>query len=210
MSHLVESLVASLLLLASPSALAQNAPPQGRPEPEPEVLLGGTGHNGGWGAPVVHVTTVRDRAAVFLGGRGGWLLDGRVTIGGGGFGLVTPVPAPPEAGKAGEDLDLAMAYGGAWIEYTFTPLRLLHVSLGTLVGGGGISLNWHGGGSYGSGSDGFFVMEPALVAELNLAKNMRVNVGAAYRWIVGAQMPGLSYSDVAGFSLVVAMKFGRF
>lgn len=52
--------------------------------------------------------------------------------------------------------------------------------------------------------------EPAVVAELNLAEHVRVNLGAAYRWIPGAHMAGLSYSDVAGFSVVAAVKFGKF
>ncbi len=209
MSHLVESLVASLLLLAPPSALAQNAPPQGRPEPEPEVLLGGTGHNGGWGAPVVHVTTVRDRAAVFLGGRGGWLLDGRVTIGGGGFGLVTPVPAPPEAGKAGEDLDLAMAYGGAWMS---TRSRRCGCSTSP------------SGHSSAEGN----LAELARWRVLRVRERRLLRDGAGARR--GAQprkeharerrrrVPvdrgrtdaGPVVLHVAGFSLVVAMKFGRF
>ncbi len=68
----------------------------------------------------------------------------------------------------------------------------------------------HDGGSYGSGSDDFFVAEPAVVAELNVATHVRANVGAAYRWIVGANMPGLSRSDVGGFSVVAALKFGKF
>lgn len=210
MSHLLGSLAASLLLLAPPAALAQEEhPPTVKPEPEPEVLLGGTGHDGGWGAPVAEVTTVRDRAAVLLGGRGGWLLDGRLTLGGGGFALVTPVPAPPGAGKPGELLELQMGYGGVWVEYTISPLRLLHASVGTLIGGGGVSLNWQGGGSYGSGTS-FFVTEPAVVAELNLAKHVRLDVGGAYRWIFGARMAGLSSADVAGFSALVAVKFGKF
>ena len=49
-----------------------------------------------------------------------------------------------------------------------------------------------------------------MIAELNLAKHVRANVGAAYRWIAGMDMDGLSTSDVAGFSVVVALKFGKF
>ena len=201
----------SMLLLIAPAAFAQgDGSAQESPRSEPEVLIGRTARNGGWGAPVVQVSTIRDRAAVFLGGRGGWLLDGRLTLGGGAFGLVSSIPAPPAAGKPGENLDLRMGYGGAWIEYTFAPLRLLHVSVGTLLGGGSLSLAWHDGGSYGSGTRGFFVGEPAVLAELNLAEHVRLNLGAAYRWIPGAHLQGLSYSDLSGFSLVAAVKFGKF
>lgn len=210
MTHLFRQCVLALALLSSPAAARGEGPPAQGPEPEPEVLIRRNARHGGWGAPVVHLSTVRDRAAVFVGGRGGWLIDGRFTIGGGGFGLASRIPAPPAVQGPGEDLDLQMGYGGGWLEYTFSPLRLVHVSVGTLVGGGSLSLNWHDGGSYGSRDDGFFVAEPAALAELNLASFVRANLGLAYRWVVGADMPGVSYSDVAGFSVVAALKFGKF
>jgi hypothetical protein len=203
---------AALLAIVSPPALAEDGG-AGKPSPEPEaeVLIPRSARHGGWGAPVVQVSTVRDRAAVLAGGRGGWLLDGRLTLGGGGMGLATEIPAPAAAQVPGERrLDLEMGYGGGWIEYTFSPLRLVHVSVGALVGGGGVSLKFRHGGSYGSGSDAFFVAEPTVAAELNLARFVRLDLGLAYRWIVGANMPGLSYSDVAGVSGVLALKFGKF
>lgn len=205
-----QSCMLALLLVCVPAGAQDTDAPRQSPEPEPEVLIPRTARNGGWGGPVVQISTLRDRAAVFVGGRGGWLLAGRLTLGGGGFGLANRIPAPAAAQRPGEELALQMGYGGAWLEYTFSPLRLLHVSVGTLIGGGGLSLAWRHGGSYGSGSDAFFVGEPAVTAELNLARSVRVNVGAAYRWTVGADMDGLSYSDVAGFSLVAGLKFGRF
>jgi hypothetical protein len=187
---------AALLAIVSPPALAEDGG-AGKPSPEPEaeVLIPRSARHGGWGAPVVQV----------------WLLDGRLTLGGGGMGLATEIPAPAAAQVPGERrLDLEMGYGGGWIEYTFSPLRLVHVSVGALVGGGGVSLKFRHGGSYGSGSDAFFVAEPTVAAELNLARFVRLDLGLAYRWIVGANMPGLSYSDVAGVSGVLALKFGKF
>jgi hypothetical protein len=201
----------ALALALCPRARAQDAgPPKEAAEPQAEVLISKGARHGGWGAPLVMVSTVRDEAAVFVGGRGGWLLDGRFTIGGGGVGLANDIPAPPGAGGATEQLELEMGYGGLWVEYTFAPLRLLHVSIGTLVGGGGLSLAFRDGGAYGAGEDGFFVAEPMVVAELNLATFVRVDLGAAYRWIEGAEMQGLSRSDVSGPSLVAAVKFGSF
>jgi hypothetical protein len=210
MIELVKGAVLALLVVSSPAAAYGGDAPKGSQEPEPEVLIPHTSRHGGWGGPVVQISTLRDRGAVFVGGRGGWLLDGRLTIGGGGFGLANRITAPEGAGRAGEQLDLQMGYGGGWLEYTFSPLRLLHLSVGTLVGGGELALKFRDGGSYGSGRDGFFVVEPAAVAELNVAKFVRADLGVAYRWIVGADMPGLSDSDVAGFSLVAVLKFGKF
>jgi hypothetical protein len=210
MSRLVRWSLLPLLWFAS-SALAQDAGAPQKPETEqPEVLISGKVRHGGWGAPVVQISTVRDRAAVFVGGRGGWLINGRFTIGGGGFGLVSDIPAPDAAQPAGASLDLEMGYGGLWLEYTLAPARLLHVSIGTLIGGGGLTLTHHDGGSFDGSTDSFFVLEPAVVAELNVASFVRADLGVAYRAISGVNMGGLSYADVSGFSGVVLVKFGKF
>ena len=210
MSRVVDCCVLALLLGVSSPAVAENAdPPKETAEPEPEVLIEKTTH-GGWGGPVVQISTVRDRTAVFVGGRGGWLIDRRFTIGAGAFGLTNGILAPDAVQVPGQEVELKMGYGGAWLEYVLSPSRLVHVSLGTLVGGGGLSLAVRDGGDLGSGSDDFFVVEPAVIAELNLAKHVRANVGAAYRWMSGVDMDGLSTSDVAGFSVIVALKFGKF
>lgn len=210
MPHLRERCVLPLLLAVMSPALAQRAAAEENDEPEPEVVVKETGRHGGWIAPVVQLSTVRDRAAVFAGGRGGWLFDGRFTLGGGGLGLVNRIPAPAAVEGPGEELELEMGYGGVWLEYAFAPVRVLHVAIGTLVGGGGLSLAFRDGGSYGSGSESFFVAEPAVMGELNLARSLRVDLGVAYRWIVGVDMEGLSHSDIAGFSAVAVLKFGKF
>jgi hypothetical protein len=210
MLHVLRWMVALLVVVSSPAAAQEASPPKQAPEPEPEVLITKNARHGGWGGPAVQISTVRDRTAVFVGARGGWLIDGRLTLGGGGFGLANGIPAPAAVQTAPQELDLEMGYGGGWVEYTFSPLRLVHVSIGTLVGGGGLSLRFHDGGSLGSGSDAFFVVEPVVVAELNLASFARADLGAAYRWVTGVDMAGLSYSDVAGFSVVALLKFGKF
>lgn len=200
-----------LLAFAWCTASAQDPGAKGQThEPEPEVLISKGVRHGGWGGPVVQLSTVRDRVAVFVGGRGGWLLDGRFTLGGGGFGLANRIPAPAAVQPPDERLELQMGYGGGWLEYTFSPHRLVHVSVGALVGGGGVSLAFRDGGSFGSRSDAFFVTEPTASAELNLARSVRLNVGIAYRWIAGADMEGLPASDVSGMSVVAALKFGKF
>jgi hypothetical protein len=197
-------------LAVTSTAAAGDPGPASTAASDPELLIPAGARHGGWGGPVVLVSTVRDRAALLVGGRGGWLIDGRFTIGGGGFGLANRIPAPAEVQGAGERLDLELGYGGGWLEYTFRPVRLVHVSVGALVGGGGVSLRFHRGGSEGSDTDAFFVVEPTVMAELNLARPVRAIVGVSYRVIAGADMPGLSYSDLSGPSAVFAVKFGSF
>jgi hypothetical protein len=199
-----------VLALSVASAARAGEPPKPAPETEPEVLIPKGARQGGWGGPAVEIGEVRDRTAVYVGGRGGWLVDGRFTLGIGGFGLASDIPAPTPAPQPGQELDLSMGYGGAWLEYTFRPAKLLHLSVGTLVGGGGLSLVFHHGGDLDGDDDGFFVAEPAVAAELNLTSFMRVDLGVAYRFVAGVDLPGLSDSDVGGVSGVAVLKFGKF
>jgi hypothetical protein len=192
----------TLLLLGPPAAYADEAPAP--PPADADVLIPPDAESGGWGAPVVHLSTVRNRAAVFLGGRGGWLIARRLTIGGSGSGLATRIPAPPALQTPGGDNDLQLGYGGLWVEYAVEPLRRIHMTFGTLIGGGGLTL--HNGTTLRD--DQFFVVEPTAAVELNVARSVRADLGVAYRWIIGVRMPGVSQSDVSGVSLIAVVKFG--
>jgi len=48
-----------------------------------ETLISGKIENGGYGAPVVKFSTVKNNFAVFVGGYGGWLINHSFMIGGG-------------------------------------------------------------------------------------------------------------------------------
>jgi hypothetical protein len=202
-------LASTLLLLASWTAYADEppAPPQPAQPEEAEVLIPPDAESGGWGAPIVQLSRVRDRAAVLAGGRGGWLIARRLTIGGGGCGLVTRIPAPPALQSAAGDNHLQLGYGGLWLEYAVQPLRFVHFTFGTLIGGGGLVLQENGSTLR---DDQFFVLEPTAAVELNVSRSVRADLGVAYRWIVGARMPGVSQADVSGVSLVAVVKFGTF
>jgi hypothetical protein len=208
MRRLLSCLLAAFTLLPLVAAGEEPAPSPARPEPE--VLITDGHDHGGWGAPVVAVSRVRGCDAVFVGGRGGWLIDHRLTLGGGGFGLASGVPAPdvlqPTAGR----YDLNVGYGGLWIEYGLAPLRVVHVSVGTLVGAGGVSLRQGGSAVQGDRSSAAFALEPSVLVELNLVRFARVAVGASYRWLAGVRLAGLTTGDVSGLAFVASVKLGKF
>ena len=56
-----------------------------------QTLTGPYIESGGFGAPVVKMTSMMDEFAVLLGGRGGWILNRTFVLGGGGYGLVNDV-----------------------------------------------------------------------------------------------------------------------
>jgi hypothetical protein len=72
---------------------------------------------GGYFSPVVKFSSVHDNLGVFVGGRGGLILNHSVAIGFGGYGLASYVEAL-NRGPLGERY-MEMGYGGLDIEYIF-------------------------------------------------------------------------------------------
>ena len=80
-------------------------------------------------APDFKFTEIDGEFANLAGVYGGWLIDNKLLLGGGGYYLTT-----------GAD-DLEMAYGGFVVEYFVNASRLVHFSVKGLVGGGNATLS---------------------------------------------------------------------
>lgn len=172
--------------------------------------------NGGFGGPVVKFTQVKGNFGVIVGGYGGWLINHQFLIGGGGFGLANDIQADQEVTDIFGYTDRPMlnfGYGGLIMEYYFNPMKLIHYSVSLLVGGGGISYReglFMEHSSRDNNPDAFFVLEPSVSGELNVAKFMKIGLGAGYRWTTGVNMVGIKNSDLSNFSVNLAFKFGKF
>jgi hypothetical protein len=185
--------------------------------PQEDVLFKGDVQRGGFGGPVLKYTSIKDQGALMVGGRGGWIINHRLVLGGGGYGVFTEVDAPhgvmPELEPI--DLDIEFGYGGFEIEYIFHPNRLTHFSLYTLIGGGGSNFVRDVGPVTESNeqigeSDVMFVLEPAVNGELNVTKWFRLNAGLSYRFVTGVDQPGLDDGDFRGAAGTLGLKFGTF
>ena len=182
---------------------------------QPQTLLDGAVEHGGFGGVTAQATELNDKLGLLVGGGGGWILNHSVAIGGAGYGLTTEIPVTDASLSTPKYLD--MGYGGVYLGYVHNSNDLVHFSVNTLVGAGAMQLNdappsesW--GKTNNSGpSDGFFVVEPGVNAELNVASYFRVALGGSYRFVTGVdKMPGLSNSSVSGPSANLTFKFGSF
>jgi hypothetical protein len=178
-----------------------------------EQTLVGNGEisNGGFGGPVIKYTQIKNEPAVLVGGRGGWIINHTFVIGGGGYGLANQIEADYFTNYNQPYIDFG--YGGLELEYIIQSDQLVHFSVYTLIGAGGVHFrdnsyddwdDWH------SDSDEFFVLEPALNVEVNITSFFRINAGANYRYISGLNYNNLNNEDFAGFSGVLTLKFGSF
>ncbi len=174
-----------------------------------ETLIEGDFRHGGFGAPVVKFTEIDSRFGVLVGGRGGWIINGSVVIGGGGYGLANVANFEHLMNGAGDPGELEMGYGGLELGYVHRPDKVVHVSLGLLIGAGG--LTWNPDGRSGAGADdAFFVAEPELAVVLNATTFLRAALGVSYRLTRDVELFDLRDADLSGFAAVVALKFGSF
>jgi hypothetical protein len=196
-----------------PIPKAPPSQPREEPKRDMETLISDNISSGGYGGAVLMYSRILDRDAVFFGGKGGWIINHHFVLGGAGFGMVTRVPTPAGAPDIGEDLRTEFGYGGIWLEYIFLPDKLVHGSIGTLLGGGSVAysrIRRTERQDREVENDVVFAAEPVISVEMNISRFLRLAVGAGYRYVGGVNLTGLRREDVSGFTGSVMLKFGRF
>lgn len=182
-----------------------------------ETLISGPVESGGFGGPMVKLTTINGENAVLVGGRGGWIINRTFVIGGGGFGLVTNVNAKTPDATGQKYLELG--YGGLDLEYIRSSNELVHFSMNLLIGGGGVAYKEEEMSTGHREMDGFFVLEPGIHVNLNVTQFFRIALGATYRYVTGVdtpvdssgmRIPLTSNADLSGPSAVLTLEFGKF
>ncbi|HPG37824.1 MAG TPA: hypothetical protein PLP19_07540 [bacterium] len=181
-----------------------------------ETLLGGDFTSGGFGGPVVKVSQVNNETAVLMGGRGGWIINHSLILGGGGYGLVNEIEAPGVFIN-GRQANLQFGYGGFEIEYVAHPMELLNYSVYLLIGGGSVENTiWDNDydddeyDDYDSHQDNIYVVEPAVNVTLNVTSFFRVSGGVSYRYVTGVDIAGTSNEELTQPSYNLTFRFGKF
>ena len=169
-------------------------------------LFKGEFESGGYGGPIIHTGTVNGASAVFVGGKGGWIVNHSVIIGGGAYGLVSNVPAK-NVGPNGET-QMMFGYGGFIVEYWYNADKLVHLSGSLLLGSGGLDYKNPGNGN--SDMANFFVAEPSVGVNLNMTEYLTLGAGASYRVLSNFTSPVADSKDLEGASVYFVAKFGKF
>ncbi|MFC1614092.1 hypothetical protein ACFL5K_02225 [Gemmatimonadota bacterium] len=174
-----------------------------------ETLLSDEIESGGYGGPLFKIGQINGETGIFVGGQGGWIINHRFVLGGKGYGLVNDVEV-----EGSQNLKLEFGCGGALLEYIIASNKLLHLSIHSMIGAGGVRYavkdyeDNHDDIDYSN--DGFFVLEPGINLILNVYKNFRIGAGTTYRYVNGVEYESLSNSDLSGVSVKVLLKFGVF
>lgn len=180
---------------------------------QPQTLVDGSVTHGGFGGPSVKFGDVAGSASVWVGGRGGWIMNlsehHAISLGGGGYGLVTNhrVPVPVDGN---DDLYALNGYGGFIFEYTNQSYKLIHFTVSSLIGGGGLLLRERNYEDVSDEVNSYFIFEPEVNAELNVTSFFRITAGASYRMTSGISEFGFGDSDFSGLQGTITLKFGGF
>ena len=180
-----------------------------------QTLFSNDVSHGGFGGPVVKFSEVTEDVGVWVGARGGWIINfndsNALSLGGGGYGLVTDHPVPdPNFGDPGTDYYALIGYGGFELEYTNLSYCLVHLTLSSLVGAGGLTARDQDYNEVDDDSNTFFVFEPGANLEINITSFFRLALGASYRMTNGIDRAGFTDDDFTQFNGTATLKFGGF
>lgn len=212
-----------LITVSTINLFAQTNETKDNKNNEQQTLLSGPISFGGWGGPEVKYTKFKGKEGLLVGGKGGVIINHFFTFGGGGCGLVTNHKFDAKYPNTNTDttLNLQLGYGGVYMEFTPLSKKLIHVSIPVLIGAGGATLstndNYH---KYRNNNNidnynyadntAFFIIEPGLNVELNVAQFFRIDMGVNYRAILGSDIVYFKDKDLSGLSYNLILKFGLF
>lgn len=182
---------------------------------EVQTLFGSDVSHGGFGGPVVKFSDVNGDLGVWVGGRGGWIINfdrnHAISLGGGGYGLATEHRVPdPEFGEPDTDYYALTGYGGFEMEYTNCSYELAHLTLSALIGGGGLMARERDFSDVDNHYDHYFVFEPGANLEINVTDFFRLMAGISYRLTSGIGSAGFTDDDFSGLNGTITFKFGKF
>ncbi len=142
--------------------------------------------------PVAQITSIAGNSAFSLGGRIGWMANRRYVVGLGYYAQLTTIEV--QTNKT------VMNYGGFEFEYIFFPDELIHFSVYSLIGIGGLKC-----GKY----DHFFVYEPGAHVVLSMTDIFHIEVGISKRFVKDVDSDFVDFSDLNGYSLRAGFKLGN-
>ncbi len=174
--------------------------------------------NGAYGALTVGYTNIDGRDAFISGARGAFIFDHSFAIGLGGYGFVNNLNNSYYGTNPNNEMSLASGYGGLFIEPIVAGRSPVHLSFPILIGMGGVSLvdlyswdHWEPSDPwYDYNYDVYFVLEPAVELEFNMARFFRTALYASYRYTSKIDMYQIDEDVLRGFNFGATFKFGKF
>jgi len=196
--------VLSAILLMPLVAAAQDA-----------TLVDGDIDHGYYGGLITKVTPINGQLGFMLGAEATWVVDRQLYVGAQAIGIANEVDAVKRQSDNTPYVMWVNELGGR-AGYILNSDDLVHFSAGALIGAGSLQLAdrypWTDPAdveTYG-GQDYYFIVEPEVAAELNVAPWMRAKVAGSYRIVNGAETEGVADDDLSGPAGALTLMFGSF
>ncbi len=131
-----------------------------------------------YGAVTIKYGTVENSNTIFIGGRGGWIINHKIAFGFGGYGFY----GDKQNLTTNIQYNYSGGYGGFIVEPIFYSSKVVHFSMPIMLGGGWVGriqkFDDHSEIMY---SDlVFLAVEPGLEVDFNITKKFRIAIGAYY------------------------------
>ena len=180
-----------------------------------QTLAGKNSHHGGFGGITFKSSEFNNQDIIMAGFRGGWIINRALAIGFEGHGII------PTAEFENIDPDNNIrsravgGYGGMFLEPIILSNKVVHVTFPVSGGAGwlGYIVDWEQHQHYSEDlidDDVFWFVEPGAALELNVARNFRINMGAAYRFTKDLEMMSTPSTAFDGWNYFLTLKFGSF
>ncbi len=195
--------------------------------PQPQTLFNNQKGFGGYFAVNFGYSDFKGKASFISGERIMFVANHYLGIGFGGKGFITnPKESAPPVGADPSITTIynntTGAYGGLYLEPVIWSIKSVHIAFPVMLGAGAmVEAQWDNtywdSGYYNNGytnsnvSSIFFVAEPGIDVELNIAKWFRIGLGASYR--ITSKVEGLlnTYNEpMNGFNYNLTFKMGIF
>jgi len=157
---------------------------------------------GGYGALDFKGTIVDDKMGLLVGVSRAVIINHTFSIGGSYTTLSQGISILVD----GTVRKLHMGYGGIEFGVILFPHVPVHAWIKVLLGAGSASYEFDA-----LNRENFFLSEPCVQLEVNLAKNVRLSTGVGYRFVSGIdQLEGFSDKMMSGFIVEALIKVGVF
>jgi hypothetical protein len=143
-------------------------------------------------------------AGTLVGGRGEVVLSKVWGVGFGSYTLATELLAD----QLGIKRDIGLSYGGLQLNYSFFSRKLLYFNVGALMGPGQAYAVSRLEGATREYTQ-FLVMEPELITMVNVTNDLRLGVGASYRFVTENDAQRILGSKIGGWGVTFTLMYGK-
>lgn len=186
---------------------------QHRPAEEDAYQSNNVQITGGYGAPILSVTSINGGAAMVLGAQGGVILNRHFVVGAAGRSLSTLPTPQPDASVGDRPAEVQLVYGGLMLEYVGAPAKTIQYGAGVVVGGGSAHLvdnDYEPRKDESLARSAIFVTRATGRLELPVTPFFHFGVEAGYQFVSGSDLPNVSDAGIGGPVAELSLRFGSF